>query len=125
MPTYTSFKQLDCWQKSRDVKVWINEFLEELPKREFDIRDNMIRAARSSTRNIAEGFGRYHFKENIQFCRISRGSLFELLDDLDNCVLEKHVSKERIAEGEEKIKTAIQSINGYMNYLDRKFNRKT
>jgi four helix bundle protein len=40
----------------------------------------MIRASRSPTANIAEGYGRYHFQENIQFCRQARGSLYELID---------------------------------------------
>ena len=44
--------------------------------------DDMKRAARSTTHNVAEGFGRFHFQENVQFCRISRGSLYELIDQL-------------------------------------------
>nr|WP_299208590.1 four helix bundle protein [uncultured Dokdonia sp.] len=27
--------------------------------------------------NIAEDFGRFHYQENIQFCRMARGSLYE------------------------------------------------
>ena len=44
--------------------------------------DQLIRATRSITANIAEGHGRYHFQENIQFCRQARGSLTETLDHL-------------------------------------------
>jgi four helix bundle protein len=53
----------------------------------------MRRAALSLTNNIAEGHGRYFFQENIQFCRISRGSLMELIDDLNTCIDEKYLEK--------------------------------
>jgi four helix bundle protein len=45
----------------------------------------MRRAALSVTNNIAEGHGRWHYQENIQFCRISRGSVDELIDDFNIC----------------------------------------
>ena len=37
----------------------------------------LVRAADSIAANLSEGFGRYHFKENKNFCYYSRGSLFE------------------------------------------------
>lgn len=36
-----------------------------------------IRAVDSIAANLSEGFGRYHYKENRQFCFYARGSLFE------------------------------------------------
>ncbi|MCG2460892.1 four helix bundle protein [Flavobacteriaceae bacterium F89] len=40
----------------------------------------MRRASRSVTHNISEGYGGFHYSENAQFCRTSRGSAYELLD---------------------------------------------
>jgi four helix bundle protein len=120
MATYTSFKELDCWQKCRAAKIWIYEFLNAVPKQEFDIHSNMKRAARSTTRNIAEGFGRFHFRENIQFCRIARGSLHELLDDLDDCELQKFGTIDTRRVGKDLIEAAIHSVNGYISYLQRR-----
>ncbi len=37
----------------------------------------VVRSADSVAANISEGFGRYHYKENIHFCYIARGSLLE------------------------------------------------
>ncbi|MGQ9799185.1 MAG: four helix bundle protein [Ignavibacterium sp.] len=37
----------------------------------------LIKAADSVAENLSEGFGRYFYKENKQFCYHSRGSLFE------------------------------------------------
>jgi four helix bundle protein len=37
----------------------------------------LIRSADSIGANIAEGFGRFHYKENKNFCYFSRGSILE------------------------------------------------
>jgi len=37
----------------------------------------LVRAADSIAANLSEGFGRYHYKENVNFSYYSRGSLFE------------------------------------------------
>jgi four helix bundle protein len=77
----------------------------------------MIRASRSPCANIAEGYGRFHFQEYIQFCRQARGSLYELLDHLvvaNECgYLEVCVTDRIIAD----IKKAIHILNGYIQYL--------
>jgi four helix bundle protein len=57
-----------------------------LPKEEkFNLDIQIRKASVSSTSNTAEGYGRYHYQEGIQFYRISRGSLFELKDHLISC----------------------------------------
>lgn len=121
MSSYKSFEELDCWQKCRELRIWIDIFLNnKIDKRDFDLHQNLRRAARSTTRNIAEGFGRFHFKENVQYCRISRGSVFEIKDDLIICLDEKKVSETEIQEGLNLVKEAIHSINGYIKYLNSK-----
>jgi four helix bundle protein len=37
----------------------------------------LVRAVDSIAANLSEGYGRYHFKENINFSYYSRGSLYE------------------------------------------------
>ena len=91
------------------------------PKEEkYSIVDNMKRAARSTTQNIAEGFGRFHYRENMQFCRISRGSLFELIDDLIASVDEGFISQKDCQLGRDKISNALALLNGYISYLNRR-----
>lgn len=41
------------------------------------IGKQLVRSADSIGANIAEGFGRYHYKENKNFCYFSRGSIIE------------------------------------------------
>ena len=125
MASYNSFEELDCWKKCRRLRFWLNDFInEKIDRRDLDMRTNLRRASRSITRNIAEGFGRYHYKENIQFCRISRGSLFEIKDDLIINVDEHKVTDQDIEEGIQLTNTAIKSLNGYIQYLSKAKNNQ-
>jgi len=77
----------------------------------------MIRASRSSTACIAEGHGRYHYQENIQFCRQARGSLYELIDHVlvaEEC---EYITTNQIEGLINDIKTTIPILNGYIKYL--------
>lgn len=82
--------------------------------------DDMKRAARSTTHNISEGFGRFHFQENVQFCRISRGSLYELIDQLITSLDDEYITREEYEEGRELISKALPILNGYINYLSKR-----
>ncbi|NNF36854.1 MAG: four helix bundle protein [Saprospiraceae bacterium] len=78
---------------------------------------NIRRAGRSSTRNIAEGFGRHHHKENMQFCRILRGSLHEIIEDLNILLDEENINEVKFNEGKLLVSKALKSLNGYIKYL--------
>ena len=80
----------------------------------------MVRASRSVTANIAEGYGRYHFQENIQFCRQSRGSLFEMLDHLSVALDEGYISRDRLEEMKKKSFVIIRKLNAYIQYLEKR-----
>jgi four helix bundle protein len=80
----------------------------------------MRRAALSLTNNIAEGHGRFFFQENIQFCRISRGSLMELIDDLNTCVDEKYFEKRFLEELKIEGYRINKMLNGYISYLKKR-----
>ncbi|MBM3415990.1 MAG: four helix bundle protein [Bacteroidetes bacterium] len=72
----------------RDVVRTANTF----PKEEKFLLTAQIKdSARSITANIAEGYGRYHYQEAIQFCRIARGSLLETYDHLSSALDEGYI----------------------------------
>ncbi len=73
----TSFEDLDCWKKGTELRKVISSLIKKFPRDEFSLKDQIRRASRSVTNNIAEGYGRFHFQETIQFCRQARGSLYE------------------------------------------------
>ena len=77
---YNDFRNLDAWQRCKNIRIRVWDLCKSFPAEErFKLSDQMIRASRSSTACLAEGYGRYHYQENIQFCRQARGSLYELI----------------------------------------------
>jgi four helix bundle protein len=114
---------LEGWKACREVQRWVREKVKKLPSHEYDLKDNVTRAARSTTRNIAEGFGRYHYQENMQFCRIARGSLFEIIDDIITMHEDKYIDEDEYKEGRDKVAYAIKVLNGYISYLENQKRR--
>lgn len=79
----------------------------------------MVRSSRSIGNNIAEGYGRYHYQENIQFCRQSRGSAYELIDHLITALDCEYINENKHESLREKIIGCIKMTNGYIAYLNR------
>lgn len=115
---YNDFRDLEVWQRCRDIRKKIWALCQDFPKEEkYRLSDQMIRASRSATANIAEGYGRFHYQENIQFCRQSRGSLYELIDHIDVAMECEYINNNHAESLVEEIKTAIKILNGYIRYL--------
>jgi four helix bundle protein len=113
-----SFEELDCWKKAASLRRRVSALVKTFPAEEkYRLVDQMIRASRSATAQIAEGFGRFHFQENIQFCRQARGSFFELIDHLITSNEEKLISDETLSEMRFEIDNCLAVLNGYINYL--------
>jgi four helix bundle protein len=72
------------------------------------------RAAVSLTNNIAEGYGRYHYRENVQFCRQARGSLCELIDDINACRDESYISAEEHQRHRQAASRVLVVLNCYI-----------
>ena len=83
----------------------------------YKLVDQMVRASRSVTANIAEGYGRYHFQENIQFCRQSRGSLTELQDHFTVALDEGYINADVENDFQNNIEECIRILNVYIRFL--------
>jgi len=119
----STFETLEVWQEGRDLRKEISELTKNFPNEEkYRLTDQMIRASRSVTANIAEGYGRYHYQENIQFCRTSRGSLYELIDHFITAFDENYIDKVQCNLYKEKIDILIAKTNGYIAYLKKRKN---
>jgi len=124
--SFKSFEDLECWKACTEVRRFITELVKKYPKEEkYSLVDDMKRAARSTSHNVAEGFGRFHYQENIQFCRISRGSLYELIDQLITSLDDGYITSEEYDTGRSLISKALALLNGYINYLGRQKERIT
>lgn len=119
--TVHSFEDLECWKQCRVLRLFVaREVVPTLPKEErYRLGDQMLRAARSTTANIAEGYGRFHYLDNAKFCSNARGSCCEVLDHLITANDEQLISGELLQQGRDITGSAIKLLSGYMNYLKR------
>jgi four helix bundle protein len=116
--TRSTFETLEVWKIARNLRKEIAALVKTFPQEEkFRLTDQMIRASRSITANIAEGHGRYHYQENIQFCRQARGSLYEMLDHINVALDEDFIDQNVYENLRSKLFENIKVINGYINYL--------
>jgi len=116
--TKSSFETLEVWIKSRELRNQISKLSKSFPTEEkYKLIDQMIRASRSVTANIAEGYGRFHYQENIQFCRQARGSLYELMDHLSVAHDENYIDEEVYRNTKLEILGIVKLLNGYIKYL--------
>jgi four helix bundle protein len=114
----STFEDLEVWQKGRALRNGISNLTKTFPEEEkYKLANQMIRASRSVTANISEGYGRFHFQENIQFCRQARGSLFELIDHLTVALDEKYIEESEFSKIKRQIFEVIRILNGYIKYL--------
>jgi four helix bundle protein len=118
---FKTLEDLEVYKAAREFRKKIYKVIDRLPvKEKYSLADQMRRAAISLTNNIAEGYGRYHYKENMQFCRQSRGSLFELIDDLNICVDEEYLPSDAVGELKAEAGHVHKLLNGYISYLKRR-----
>lgn len=118
MSEIKTFEDLECWKKARKLRIKISELVKTFPSDEkFGLSSQIVRAVRSVTHNIAEGYGRFHFRENAQFCRTSRGSLYEVLDQLLVANEAGYISENILKDVRTDILENIKILNGYINYL--------
>ena len=118
---FGDFRDLEVWQRCKSIRVQVWKLCRTFPNEEkFRLSDQMIRSSRSSSACIAEGYGRYHYQENIQFCRQSRGSLYELIDHLDAAEECGYIDDKKAESLIDETKTTIRILNGYIKYLKKR-----
>jgi four helix bundle protein len=96
------------------------QLIRQLPVEEkYNLDAQMRRAAVSVSINIAEGHSRWYYQENAKFCRTSRGSVGELIDDFNTCLDENYGDRELVEELKAEATQLIARINSYIAYLRR------
>ncbi|GAJ05863.1 unnamed protein product, partial [marine sediment metagenome] len=75
---YRSFEEMPLWQQAHALAVRIHEITESFPSHEkYGLISQLRRSAVSIAANIAEAFGRYHYRDKLTFYYNSRGSACE------------------------------------------------
>jgi four helix bundle protein len=113
--------RLKVWVRAKEFAVSIyKKVLPMLPSEEkWNLNQQLRRSALSIPANIAEGYGRFYYQDNVRFCYNARGSLDEVLSHLTIAYETNHISeglyKELASEGEEIDKM----LNGYIAFLKK------
>jgi four helix bundle protein len=119
------FEALEVYKAAREFRKRVFRLSKLLPPAEkFGLTSQMRDAALSITNNIAEGHGRFNWQDNTRFCRIARGSLCEVVDDVNTCVDEEYVKHEHAADLKADAATVLRLLNGYLAYLHTKQRQK-
>src|SRR6266480_6011758 len=92
MEKFQTFEDLEVYKAARRFRVTMYAVTRQLPSFEkFEMASQIRRAALSLTNNISEGHGRFHFLDQIKFMLQARGSVQELIDDLNVCEDEEYL----------------------------------
>ncbi|MBS3820379.1 MAG: four helix bundle protein [Phycisphaerae bacterium] len=83
----------------------------------FALTQQIRRAAVSMANNIAEGYGRFTWQDTPHYCRQARGSLMELVDDMNVCVQQSSAEQRHIDTLRQDSACVLKLINGYIRYL--------
>jgi len=80
----------------------------------------LARSSDSIGGNIAEGFGRYHYKENKNFCYFSRGSLIETKGWIRKAKTRNLISEDQYLHFFKQLETIHLKLNTYIKYIGKK-----
>jgi len=88
------------------------------------IGKQLVKSADSVGANLSEGFGRFFYKEERQFCYYSRGSLYETKTWLTKALNRGLISNEEFVNFEKDITDLGVKLNNYINSIGKKNNDK-
>lgn len=115
------FEDLKSWQKARELANVIYDFSGngEFAK-DFELRNQIRRAAGSGMHNIAEGFDAGTDAEFVRFLKMARRSVSEVQSQLYLALDRNYVTQNQL-QAAYKLATEVKRlINGFIGYLDRK-----
>jgi four helix bundle protein len=120
---FRTFEDLEVYKKARQFRKSMYGVTRKLPDFEkYELSSQIRRASVSLTNNIAEGHGRYHYLEQLKFLFQARGTLQELMDDLNVCEDEQYLPTSEVVDLKNQGEKVQRLISGYARYLrDRKF----
>ncbi|SDL88855.1 four helix bundle protein [Daejeonella rubra] len=121
MSAYQKYTELDVWKHARALASYTYELTSTYPKSEqFGIVSQIRRCVVSVPSNIAEGCGRQHKKETIQFLTIARGSLYELETQLYISKDLSYITEDQLSICLNKIENLGKLLNGFIRYNTEK-----
>jgi len=115
----TDYKKLEVWKQSMILVESVYGLTKKYPIDErYGLTSQTRRAAVSIPSNIAEGVGRNHRRDTIQFLHIARGSMYELETLMDIATMIKIADGREVDSLKTKLTDCIKLINGLINYFE-------
>lgn len=115
-----AYTDLDVWKEARVLANEIYNATKLFPKDEmFGLISQMRRCAVSIASNIAEGCGRNHSKDSIQFFFISRGSLYELETQVYIASDQSYINEALLRTLLTKIEITRKLLSGFIKYYQQ------
>jgi four helix bundle protein len=94
-----SFQRLDVYQRAIEFLVLATEIVEDLPRGHSERADQLLSAAESVVRNIAEAAGRWSEAVSSKHYKIARGEAMVCAASLDVLRLRKLLTSTRYDRG--------------------------
>ena len=114
-------KRLQVWARAKDFALKIyGQILPLLPAEEkWNLSQQLRRSSLSVPANIAEGYGRFYYQDNVRFCYNARGSLEETLSHLTFAYEMKFIPEVVYKDFEKEGEEIDKMLNGYIGYLKK------
>lgn len=114
------FEDLLAWQEARKLVKVISLIIKKQGiNKDLILIDQITRSSRSVMANIAEGFGRYTYRDNRQFIIIARGSLAETQNHLYITLDLDYITREEFDNIYELTVNIYKLLNGLANHLKK------
>jgi four helix bundle protein len=116
-----SYTELKVWQEARVIVKKIYSISQAFPKEEtYGLQQQIRRCAISVPSNIAEGIGRNHNKDTVQFLYVAKGSLYEMETQLYLAMDLNYISEKTLAETLAHLISVRRLLLGFIKYKSSK-----
>lgn len=114
-------KRLQVWVRAKDYGLTIYKHILPLfpAEEKWNLNQQLRRSSLSVSANIAEGYGRFYYQDNVRFCYNARGSLEETLSHLVFAFEADYIPEKLYKELEQEGEEIDKMLNGYIGYLKK------
>jgi len=113
-----SFKDMSAWQLAMAIAEEIHGVTTNLPRNEdYGLTSQVRRSALSIAANIAEGYGRQHALDKMNFYFNARGSLTETQSHLEYAARVGYINPDTAKRLDENLSSLYHEINKIIGSL--------
>lgn len=118
MEPFFDHERLDVYQSAREFNREVKILVDRMARGHSDSKENLLRAAKSVTRNLAEGAGKWRIADKTNFYHIARASATECAASLDELVDFALVPADRITRPKQVLARVVAMLIAMIRSLD-------